>query len=125
MFKHRTFSKTTLESIWRQHSAAGISEETLALLCTGWSTGTNSAYQTGWKWWSSWCQRRQVDPVSCRVQVYFIIEGLEYRTNNLIRSAVSSTHEAVDGTPIGQHPQFLRECTTPDLLSHGTLALGM
>jgi len=61
---------SSLESVCQQHSAAGVSEETLVLLFAGWSAGTNSAYQTGWKRWSNWCQRRQVDPVSCRVQPF-------------------------------------------------------
>ena len=99
-----------MESIRRQHSAAGVSGDTSALLLAGWSRGTNSTYQTGWKRWSSWCQGRKADPVSCGVQPFleFITslfkEGLEYRTINLMRSAVSSVHETIDGTPIGQHP---------------------
>ena len=99
-----------LENIRQQHSAAGVSEETSALLLAGWSAGTNTAYQAGWKRWSCWCQGRQVDPVSCGIQPFleFITslfkEGLEYRIINFIRSAVSSTHESVEGTPIGQHP---------------------
>ena len=99
-----------LETIRWQNSAAGVSEETSALLLAGWSTGTNSAYQSGWKRWNCWCQRREVDPVLCGVQPFldFITslfeEGLEYRTINLIRSAVSSTHGRIEGIPIGQHP---------------------
>ena len=99
-----------LETIRQQNSAAGVSEETSALLLAGWSTGTNSAYQSGWKRWSCWCQRREIDPVLCGVQPFldFITslfeEGLEYRTINLIRSAVSSTHRRIEGIPIGQHP---------------------
>ena len=31
-------------------------------------------------------------------------EGLEHRTVNSIRSAVSMTHCHVEGVPIGQHP---------------------
>ena len=48
--------------------------------------------------------------LSCGIQPFleFITslfkEGLEYHTINLIRSAVSSTRESIEGTPIGQHP---------------------
>ena len=31
-------------------------------------------------------------------------EGLQYRSINTIRSAVSMTHELIEGSPIGQHP---------------------
>lgn len=99
-----------LEDIRRQHTTAGISVETSELLLTGWSKGTNTAYQSGWKRWSGWCARREVNPISCGIQPFlsFITslfqEGLKYRTINTIRSAVSSTHQPVEGSPIGQHP---------------------
>jgi len=57
-----------------------------------------------------WCQGRKVDPVSCGVQPFLDFltslfeEGLQYRSINTIRSAVSSTHHAIDGSPIGSHP---------------------
>jgi len=99
-----------LESLRRQHSTTGVSKETSELLLAGWSKGTNTAYQSGWKRWSSWCERREIDSIRCGIQCFldFITslfkEGLQYRSINLIRSAVSTTHLPVDGTPIGQHP---------------------
>ena len=99
-----------LESLWQQHAATGVSKETSELLLAGWSKGTNTAYQSGWKRWSGWCQRREVDPISSGVQPFLdfitslFLEWLQYRSINLIRSAVSTTHLPVDGTPIGQHP---------------------
>jgi len=99
-----------LESLRRQHSTTGVSKETSELLLAGWSKGTNTAYQSGWKRWSSWCERREIDSIRCGIQCFldFITslfkEGLQYRSINLIRSAVSTTHLSVDGTPIGQHP---------------------
>ena len=79
-----------LESLRLQHTATGISKETSELLLAGWSKGTNTAYQSGWKRWSGWCQRREVDPISSGVQPFldFITslfqEGLQYRSINLI-----------------------------------------
>ena len=35
-------------------------------------------------------------------------EGLQYRTINTIRSAVSSTHDHIEGAPIGKHPLVSR-----------------
>ncbi len=35
-------------------------------------------------------------------------QGLQHRTINTIRSAVSMTHKQVEGTPIGQHPLVTR-----------------
>ena len=99
-----------LASVWKQHTTIGVSRKTSELLLAGWSRGTNKAYQSGWNQWMGWCQRRKVDPISCRVQPFLDFtaslfeEGLQYRSINTIRSAVSSTHHPMDGAPIGQHP---------------------
>ena len=99
-----------LEDIRQQHTSAGVSSEASELLLEGWSRGTNVAYQSGWKRWSSWCNGRKINPISAGIQPFlnFITslfqEGLQYRTINTIRSAVSSTHNPLDGIPIGQHP---------------------
>ena len=99
-----------LEDIRRQHSAAGVSAQTSELLLAGWSRGTNTAYESGWKRWSGWCEERKVNPLSAGIQQFLNFltslfqEGLQYRTINSIRSAVSSTHNPLEGNPIGQHP---------------------
>jgi len=103
-----------MESIRHQLSTDGISEETSELLLAGWSKHTNSAYQSGWKRWSSWCQGRKIDPIHCGIQPFLTFltalfqEGLQYSSINTVRSAVSSTHQPIDGVPIGQHPLVRR-----------------
>ena len=103
-----------LQSIRGQHEAAGISEQASELLLAGWSKGTNTAYQTGWSRWTSWCNERKVNPFSCGVQPFLdflsdlFSKGLKYRTINLFRSAVSMTHNPVESIPIGQHPLVSR-----------------
>ena len=60
--------------------------------------------------WSCWCAKRQIDPFSGDVQhlLEFLAglydQGLQHRSINSIRSAVSMTRKQVDGSPIGQHP---------------------
>ena len=73
-----------IENLWQQHASAGVSKETLELLLTGWSKGTNTAYQLGRKRCSGWYQGREASPISCGVQPFldFITslfqEGLQY-----------------------------------------------
>ena len=57
-----------LESIRRQHASVGVSEQAAELLVAGWSKGTNTAYQSGWQQWYSWCCSREIDPIHCGVQ---------------------------------------------------------
>ena len=71
-------------------------------------------YQSGSARLSSWCARRQIDPISGDVQHFLDFlaglydQGLQHRSINSIRSAVSMTHKQVDGSPIGQHPLVTR-----------------
>ena len=63
---------------------------------------------------SCWCDRPQIDPISAGLNnvLTFLSEqfknNLQYRTVNVLRSAISSTHQWVDGKPIGQHPLVIR-----------------
>ena len=59
-------------------------------------------------------QGDKLDPVSCGIQTFLDFladlygQGLQYRTINAIRSAVSTTHNTIENTPIGQHPLVSR-----------------
>ena len=110
----RTAATSCLEVIRHSQQAEGISREASQLLAAGWSKGTNTTYQSAWRRWDSWCSERQIDPISFAVQPFLEFltslfqEGLQYRTINTIRSAVSMTHSHIEGSPIGQHPLVSR-----------------
>ena len=103
-----------LESIRHRQQADGISSEASQLLAAGWSRGTNTTYESAWRRWDSWCSERQVDPISCSIQPFLEFltslfkEGLQYRTINTIRSAISMTHNHIEGLPMSQHPLVSR-----------------
>ena len=103
-----------MEGLRKNHRAAGISERSSKLILSGWSKGTTSSYQSGRKKWSCWCNRREIDPFSCDIKHFldFLSElfedSLQHRTINSICSAVSMTHDRVEGVPIGQHPLVTR-----------------
>ena len=109
-----TTTASRLEAIRSRQFATGISAETSQLLAAGWSTGTNTAYQSAWKTWNSWCTEREVNPLSCPIQPFLEFlagvfkEGLQYRSINTIGSAISMTHDHIEGTPIGKHPLVTR-----------------
>ncbi|XP_044128788.1 uncharacterized protein LOC122922292 [Bufo gargarizans] len=93
---------------------AGISEATRRLLDSAWAPGTRKSYPAAWGSWVSWCVERNLDPVSAPVThlLQFLTSlfeaGKAYRTINLFRSAISSTHQGFDGVPAGQHPSVSR-----------------
>ena len=88
----------------------GFSRGSAELLLQSWRPGTQSTYNTPWNKWSSWCEERSINPFSTTVANIgnFLAElfdqGLEYRTLNVYRSAVSAFHVNIDNTPIGSHP---------------------
>ena len=95
-------------------TATGISQQASTLITAGWSKGTNSAYQSAWSKWHDWCIQRHLDPFSTSVSSFanflasLYANGLQYRTINTVRSAVSVTHGHVEGIPLGQHPVVSR-----------------
>ena len=109
-------SLSSMEGLWQQYSAEGLSDQTIGLLETSQGLGTLHHYKKGWRKWCSWCLSRKIDPVSAGVNCVLeflsnlFSEGLEYRTINGYRSAISANHENAKGVPISQHPkvcQFL------------------
>ncbi|XP_044149929.1 uncharacterized protein LOC122938468 [Bufo gargarizans] len=92
----------------------GISEATRRLLDNAWAPGTRKSYRAAWGSWVGWCMGRDLDPVSASVThlLQFLTSlfeaGKAYRTINLFRSAISSTHQGFDGVPAGQHPLVSR-----------------
>ena len=107
-------SASRLETVRASHSAGGISTRASALITSGWSKGTNATYQSGWNRWHRWCDERDINPLSCDIKFFldFLAElfdqGLQHRSINTIRSAVSMTHSQLEGVPIGQHPLVTR-----------------
>ena len=57
-----------VESFRRQKEAAGVSKQTSELLAAGWRQGTQTAYNSCWRQWRSWCNTRQVDPFHTSVE---------------------------------------------------------
>ena len=74
-----------------------------------WRSSTEKHYQSAWKSFDSWCFEKSEDPVSCPVNIVleFLTDlfdkGLQYRTINTYRCAISVTHLPVDGCLIGSH----------------------
>ena len=103
-----------LESIRGQFASAGLSSTAVELLSNSVKTSTAKSYNCSWSIWSRWCVKRQSNPILCPINEILTFlaeqysEGKEYRTINVLRSAISSTHAHVDNKPVGQHPLVVR-----------------
>ena len=80
------------------------------LLLAAWRTRTEKSYSSAWRKWTCWCREQQVNPLSSSLDsvLNFLASqfeaGLEYRTLNLNRSALSATHPQIEGYNVGEHP---------------------
>ena len=81
---------------------------------SSWQPSTNSVYNSAWKKWHCWCIAREVDPLCPSLAditgflAHSFDEGLEYRTINTYRSALSGVLPPMEGFPVGQHPLVVR-----------------
>ena len=92
----------------------GFSERVTELLIQSWRGNTNSAYNSAWHKWHRWCAERNYNPISTPLSsvLQFLAEqfdtGLQYRSVNTLRSAISTTHPNIDGMAVGRHPLVSR-----------------
>ena len=103
-----------LACVGRSYRSVGLSEGVISVLRRSWRESTESAYSSAWRKWVSWCLARATDPLSAPLNsiLEFLYEqfqeGKQYRTVNSFRSAISMTHEELDGHRVGQHPLVCR-----------------
>ena len=109
-----TTSTGRMEGLRQQFSTQGIPPEAIRLILSSWRKKTNANYNSAWRKWELWSQRRGVDPFSASLPdiLSFLttqfLEGRQYRSINCYRSALSSTHLPIEGFPVGKHPQVSR-----------------
>ena len=93
-----------------QYQAMGISENVTEILLSASRPSTRRTYKSAWGRWSRCCDKRKVDPFSAPIAdiLLYLTEyfngGAAYRSVNVARSAISTTHAKLDGLPVGQHP---------------------
>ena len=92
----------------------GISKAASDLTSKSRRPNSNANYEPSWRKWASWCSRRETDSFSSNINEILDYltdlykQGLQYRTINNQRSAISAFHEQIQGKPVGKHP---RVCT--------------
>ena len=82
------------------------------LQLAGWLLSANHIQKqaSAWRRWDSWCRERKLNSVHASVEsiLEFLTSefnlGRAYRTLNVYRSAISSTHPKIDSVRVGEHP---------------------
>jgi hypothetical protein len=104
----------------QRYQAEGISRNVAELLISATRRSTQkeknkkkTTCESSWKRWCNWCVSGQIDPISASLSniLSFLADcfddGLQYRSINVLRSALSFTHPKIDGYAVGQHPYVL------------------
>ena len=113
-------SVSRVACIKRSLQSKDICANASKLILAAWRPGTNAIYNSAWKKWHTWCLSRQVDsfrPTLADITGFLahsFDEGLEIRTLNTYRSALSGVLPPIDGFPVSQHPlvvRFIKRCT--------------
>ena len=100
--------------LYKRFQAEGISTNIADLLIGATHTSKHKTYKSSWNRWCHWCSGRKIDPLLSSIRDIFIFltegfnEGLAYRSLNVLRSALSSTHPKIAGFSVGQHPYVTR-----------------
>ena len=94
----------------QRYETEGFSKDVANLLVAATRSSTSKTYESSWRRWCGWCSKRKVNPLSstlANILSFFadcFKEGLQYRTLNVLRSALSSIHPKIDNFCVGQHP---------------------
>ena len=93
-----------------QYQAMGIPDNVTEILLSASRQSTRKTYQSAWRRWSGWCLKRKIDPLSAPLTdiLLYLTEyfnsGAAYRSVNVARSAISTSHAKLNGLPVGQNP---------------------
>ena len=95
---------------------------------------SNLIIKSAWVKWDGWSAEKKIDPFCGNINkmLEFLSQlfqnGLQYRTINNYRSAISAFHEHIQGKPVGNSPEFallLLVFLIVDLYNQGTVLFGM
>ena len=93
-----------------QYQAMGIPDNVTEILLSASRSSTRKTYQSAWRRWSGWCIKRKISPLSAPLTdiLLYLTEyfnsGAAYRSVNVARSAISTSHPKLNGVPVGQNP---------------------
>ena len=89
-----------------------VSREASNLIIKSRRSSSNSNYESAWGKWAGWCADRKIDPFCSNIKqiLEFLSQlfqnGLQYRTVNSYRSAISVFHDHIPRKPVGEHPRI-------------------
>ena len=109
--RNRVTEISGVEGFRQSLQKEGISSNAAKLISHSRRKSSAANYELGWGRWTSWCNKRQVNPFQTPVNHIIKImsekfdKGLQYRILNCLRSTISAYHVHIDGKSMGKHPK--------------------
>jgi len=115
---HRELSSTVnvkvtqtsgLDCLRGRVEAKGLSPEAAELVLCSRRKSSVSNYESAWRKWAGWCSGKEINPIAAtlgNIAEYLkdlYLEGLEYGTIGVHRSAISAFHSPIEGVSVGKH----------------------
>ena len=103
-----------MQIVRQSFETQGISQKATSIILQSWRKGTTKQYSSYIKRWTTYCHKKQIDPVSATVPqaLDFLVElfesGIGYSGINTARSALSSVLKPVDGMTFGAQESVKR-----------------
>ena len=91
----------------------GVSKEASKLMIKSRRSSSNSNYKSACGKWASWLAERKIDQFCSNINQIpeflsrLFQNGVQYRTINNYRSAISAFHDHIQGRPVGDTPEFV------------------
>ena len=102
------------DSVWSPLQSSKFLNTATDLALSSWRDKSTRSYNSSFNKWARWCAERDRNPISGSISdvANFLAdlfeEGYQYRSINVYRSSISTTHDKVDGYSVGQHPTVTR-----------------
>jgi len=96
-----------MQIVRQSYETQGISQKATSINLQSWRKGTTKQYSSNIKRWTTYCHKKQIDPVSATIPqaLDFLVElfesGIGYSGINTARSALSSVLKPVNGMTFG------------------------
>ena len=108
----QNFKISDMDGLRARLQKEGVSREASKLIIKSRRSSFNSNYESFWGKWAAWCAERKYDSFCCKINqiLEFLSQlfqnGLQYRTIDNYRSAISAFHDLIQGKPVGEHPRI-------------------
>ena len=105
----QNFKISGMDGLRTRLQKEGVSREASNLIINSRRSSSNSNYEPAWGKWAGWCAEKKIDPFCSNISqiLEFLSQlfqnGLQCRTINNYRSAISAFHDHIQGKPAGEH----------------------